>query len=382
MIRLLTFLPFLLFALGLFNPSTAKAASMYQVNNGTAVTINEWGVCQIVTNNRGIGIMVPTNTAAEWANFRAGVPSGVSLGGCYSYSWQVGGWGACSASCGGGTQWRSVWCLRSDGATVADGFCGGGRPADNQPCNTQVCTCNLPWGGTINSGQSVQAYNDNVVGCGSGCPNPVTVTCSGTTLSPAGYNYASCTETACTKGYFVMVAEDHDGDYNGLTGANTYCRNKLRAESWKGKGSSSVNVDTKVKAFLCDDSTCQNLKPNQDYYFAKTGGTGTGGASFTTDGSRRGPSDSANWSGSSYFGWGYGVWTGRESNSNTLWKNSPAGSTCNNWNSKSGSVKGDYGYMNDSGEQRWIARWNGFNEVPQGCDADQGLVRLICFVDP
>ena len=60
----------------------------------------------------------------------------------YSYSWAVGGWGACSASCGGGVQYRTVTCARNDGVTVADEVCSkldGAKPATSQACSTQSC---------------------------------------------------------------------------------------------------------------------------------------------------------------------------------------------------------------------------------------------------
>lgn len=57
----------------------------------------------------------------------------------YSYNWQTSGWSGCSASCGGGTQTRSVWCQRSDGQTVSGSYCAGATPASSQACNTQVC---------------------------------------------------------------------------------------------------------------------------------------------------------------------------------------------------------------------------------------------------
>ncbi len=63
----------------------------------------------------------------------------------WSYSWKAGQWSDCSVSCGGGTQTRSVTCLRNDGQTVADSLCTkyvGGKPSTSQPCNTQGCvTC-------------------------------------------------------------------------------------------------------------------------------------------------------------------------------------------------------------------------------------------------
>lgn len=57
----------------------------------------------------------------------------------YSYSWNIGAWSACSASCGGGTQSRSVVCQRNDGVNVTDDLCSS-KPATTQACNTQACT--------------------------------------------------------------------------------------------------------------------------------------------------------------------------------------------------------------------------------------------------
>ena len=67
----------------------------------------------------------------------------------YTYSYQTGDWGACSANCGGGTQTRMVTCQRRDATnsnldvqTVADSFCaahGLAKPAASQECNTHSC---------------------------------------------------------------------------------------------------------------------------------------------------------------------------------------------------------------------------------------------------
>ena len=66
----------------------------------------------------------------------------------YSYSWWTGDWGACSVSCGGGTQTRNVVCVRNhpgqtghvgDWKDVADTFCtssGLSKPITSQSCNT------------------------------------------------------------------------------------------------------------------------------------------------------------------------------------------------------------------------------------------------------
>ena len=61
----------------------------------------------------------------------------------YSYWFDVGEWGGCSASCGGGTQTRTVQCKRTGGVACSDDFCtraGLTVPARSQACNTQGCT--------------------------------------------------------------------------------------------------------------------------------------------------------------------------------------------------------------------------------------------------
>lgn len=60
-------------------------------------------------------------------------------------SWSTGGWSACSASCGGGRQTRSVSCV---GASCG-GSCSGSAPASSRSCNTQPCC--LPADGSCGS---------------------------------------------------------------------------------------------------------------------------------------------------------------------------------------------------------------------------------------
>lgn len=56
------------------------------------------------------------------------------------YNWFTGDWSACSASCGGGTQSRSVVCQRNDGVPKPDLFCSDiVKPASQQVCNSQPC---------------------------------------------------------------------------------------------------------------------------------------------------------------------------------------------------------------------------------------------------
>jgi hypothetical protein len=120
----------------------------------------------------------------------------------YTYTWQIGQWGACSAiQCGTqGTQSRSVICVRDqDGATVDDSLCPSPKPSISQVCSAPACdnnppppqACALPWGGTIPSGQSVTAYQAPTVQSPNTCQSQ-TRTCNNGTLS-GSYQYQSCT---------------------------------------------------------------------------------------------------------------------------------------------------------------------------------------------
>ncbi len=55
-----------------------------------------------------------------------------------AYSWQVTGTSACSASCGGGTQTRTIQCIWYEWV-VNDSFCTSAKPAAVVSCNTQAC---------------------------------------------------------------------------------------------------------------------------------------------------------------------------------------------------------------------------------------------------
>ena len=64
----------------------------------------------------------------------------------WSYYWNPLGWGACSATCGGGIQYQTVNCTRHDGTVWDAGVCNaliGANPyPTSQACNTHSCaTC-------------------------------------------------------------------------------------------------------------------------------------------------------------------------------------------------------------------------------------------------
>ncbi len=54
-------------------------------------------------------------------------------------SWNIGDWGDCSKTCGGGTKSRSVKCNSENGTVVADNYCIGEKPENSTTCNTQNC---------------------------------------------------------------------------------------------------------------------------------------------------------------------------------------------------------------------------------------------------
>ena len=180
-------------------------------------------------------------------------------------------------------------------------------------------------------------------------------------------------------GFFVLSHGTYNGNLGGRTGANSTCLTDLTTNTgWKGYSTANSNgqlISSKVFAFVCDETTCNNLNASTTYYFANAGNASAGGASFTTDSSGVGPYDSANWSAADYFSGSYNYFSNRGSGSNTVWSSATQGTLDCSFYSSSSS--GNTVVIANSA-QTTNFRWNtgGFIFT---CN---NAYNLICFVNP
>ncbi|MBY0315479.1 MAG: hypothetical protein K2Q26_08165 [Bdellovibrionales bacterium] len=193
------------------------------------------------------------------------------------------------------------------------------------------------------------------------------------------------------RGYFVSTYFTYNGNLGGLAGANATCLNELTSYPWKGKAdadSRGLLNSTKVKAFLCDSSTCNNAVSFTRYTFASVGSTTIGGSTFTTDINGSAPLDSSSWSGSGYFSNSFTYWSGRDmaSTSTTAWGTTAFSSTCSNWSSNLGTVYSSTGNTSSTNQNRWISHKydNGYGSFyySGSGNACNTSYKLICIVHP
>lgn len=181
-------------------PLTSQSATDYS-SCTYAFSYGSWNTpaaCGAVTQTRTATCKRSDGTTV--ANSSCGTPVTSRASTDYSdctYTSNLGSWGSCSASCGGGTQSRTASCTRSDGASAALSSCGS--PATSQACNTQACSYTYAfsygsWSTPAGCGSVTQTRtascvrSDGATVANSFCGTPVT--------SQAGTNYSQCTYTS------------------------------------------------------------------------------------------------------------------------------------------------------------------------------------------
>ncbi len=208
-----------------------------------------------------------------------------------SYGWSNSAFGSCSNSCGNGTQSRTVSCLRSDGATVADTFCTGTRPATAQSCNnTSACTYSYfssaysACSGLCGTGtQSRTVYcerSDGAEVSSSFCSGGAPATSQSCALTACSYSYQTSAFSACNvscgTGIQTRTVQCIRGN-DGQAVSNSLCAGGTPASS------QSCNAGS------CTGSSCQALYANGErtngvYSLAPSGSTFSGWCEMGVDG--------------------------------------------------------------------------------------------------
>ena len=184
-----------------------------------------------VTCLRSDGTTVADTSCASAGTKPTTSQSAYQVSGC-GYTWQSSAWGSPAAACGASTQTRSVWCQRSDNQTVADSFCGAGKPATSQGA-TDYSACGYSWAysgwttssqtcGTINQTRSVwckRSDGQTVVDsyCGAGKPAS---TQSLTDYSACTYS-ASSSQSSCSSGSMTVSYSCRRSD--GVSVSTSFC---------------------------------------------------------------------------------------------------------------------------------------------------------------
>jgi hypothetical protein len=124
--------------------------SCVPINTGTTIwRTGEWGICSQScgggTQSRAVNCVNQANQPVPDDQCKEAKPSSTQACNTQACSgtnpvWNVGPWGACSATCGGGTQTRTVECRDATGVKP-DNSCTEAKPATQQICNSQACAC-------------------------------------------------------------------------------------------------------------------------------------------------------------------------------------------------------------------------------------------------
>jgi hypothetical protein len=185
-----------------------------------------------------------------------------------------------------------------------------------------------------------------------------------------GSNWIPFSFAAAPRGYFVQSAGQWKGNLGGLSGANAKCYDDLTANDWKYKADAGSLTPERIKAFLCDSTSCNNLRADTTYIMSKSGSAALGGVGFQTDSQGRGFGmqiyvDYNIWTSVS------NSWTNRATVNDMLWATTPkGGSHCSNWTSTGGN--GHKGNAGSDARYRW-------DDGTLSCNTAN---YLICIVDP
>jgi len=129
-----------------YNDEVLGDCSAYQYCYGTAQCGNfvwktgSWGGCSVLcgygTQTRSVTCTRSHDGAVVDNSYCNPATKPATSQGCsISCSWNTGSWGSCSAYCGYGTQYRSVYCVNQLGQSIADYYCSGSKPATAQGCS-------------------------------------------------------------------------------------------------------------------------------------------------------------------------------------------------------------------------------------------------------
>lgn len=184
-------------------------------------------------------------------------------------------------------------------------------------------------------------------------------------------------------GYFVLSHSTWNGNLGGLVGADAKCLTELTSTytNWRGYSTANSNgqlVASKVRAFLCDQSFCNNLLPLTSYYFAYANDGTAGGAFMTSDSNGIGPNDYNAWAAANYFSGSYDYWVNMAETNAKAWTGTPSGNIygtyhhCSSWTDGTSGGTGDIGNSAQTDGRRW-------GTESLACD---GAKRLICLVNP
>lgn len=181
-------------------------------------------------------------------------------------------------------------------------------------------------------------------------------------------------------GYFVISETKSTAAIGGTAGADAFCLTELNGGGsvWMGKAEAGTLNSTRVKAFFCDGTTCNNLQPDTVYKFARVGDVTIGGAQFTTNSSGVGPGDRNYWSDKDHFGGNYRYHINRGGGASTYWSTGSAyGSVCNGYTTSSGTIANwcaGTTVRNDGLRWRWT-----ISSFLLSCGS---AGNIICFVNP